>query len=207
MPFAGIRHRPSPRREDAGTSLVEMVVTIAVLSIVMSMIFGIVINVVNSSNQFRDRTQEQADSRLAIDTLVRDLRQAYSGNATLPSVEPTSSATKIVFYSPDRAEDFHLRKITYELTGGTLTRTVSLSNERVSQVVGTGWSFPAATPVAVLPGVLNTTLFTYRTTKNQVWPAYKPLAAVQLDLVIDQTPDSSPTRQTYHTEVALRVIQ
>ena len=208
MRFERIRRRLRLRCGDAGSNLVELVVTIAVLSIVMAMIFGIVINVVNNSNEFRDRTQEQADTRLAIDALVRDLRQSYTDKPTLAAVDPTSTASRITFYSPNRDINFRLRKITYDLTGGTLTRSVSTSANTAADVVGKTavWTFDPADPVPVLTGVLNASLFSYKNATNGPWPGIKPLAAVQIDLVIDQSPGRSPTPQTYHTEVAMRVI-
>ena len=208
MRFGQISRRLHARGGDAGSSLVEMAVAILVLSIVMSVIFGTVLNVINASSSFKERTQEQADVRLVIDALVRDLRQAYTGKGNLASVDPSSSATKIVFFSPDRGVDFHLRMITYNLTGGTLTRSVSTSTNTFTTVVGTinAWAFgPAPVDVPVLTGVLNATVFTYKNQKDATPTASLPLAAVQVDLVIDQSPATSPTPQTYHTRVDLRV--
>ena len=208
MRFEQIRRRFHTKSGDAGSSLVEMAVAILVLSIVMSVIFGSVLSVISASTSFKERTQEQADVRLVIDALVRDLRQAYTGKAGLKSVDPSSSPTKIVFFSPDRGVNFHLRRITYNMTGGTLTRSISTSTNTSQNVVGTtnAWAFgPAPVAVSLLTGVLNTTLFTYKNQQDATPSASLPLAAVQFDLVIDQSPGTSPTRQTYHTRVDLRV--
>jgi prepilin-type N-terminal cleavage/methylation domain-containing protein len=210
MRFAQIRRRLQQRRDDAGFSIVEMAVATAVFSIVMTVIFGTVINVVNASNTFKERTQQQAETRLAVDTLVRDLRQAYTGKSTLASVEVSGIAT-ITFYSPDRATDFHLRKITYTLPVGStiLSRSVTTSINAASGVVGlsAAWNFTGA-PTAtapVLTGVTNTTLFLYKNQLNGTPTTSYPLRAIQIDLLIDQSPTTSPTPQTYHTQVDLRV--
>jgi prepilin-type N-terminal cleavage/methylation domain-containing protein len=208
MRLERLRRHLQQRREDEGFSLIEMVVTIMVLSIVMTAIFGTVLTLLGQSNAFKERTQQQADTRLAVDLLVRDLRQAYYGKVGMPTVE-VSLATKITFYSPDRDPDFHLRKITYELLAGQLTRQVTTSTNTASAVIGTtvAWNFPGSLgPIApVLTGVLNTTVFTYKNQANVTPTVTDPLQAVQIDLVIDQSPSTSPTAQTYHTEVALRV--
>jgi Tfp pilus assembly protein PilV len=207
MRFERIRHRLRQPRGDGGFSIVEVAVATAVFAIVMTVIFGTVINVVNASNAFKERTQEQADTRLAIDTLVRDLRQAYTGKSTLNPV-PTMNAASVTFYSPDRAADFHLRKITYSVTAGSLYRQVTSSNNAASAVVGsaTAWSFPPDNPAfIVLAGVTNATLFTYKNQNNGTPTAQLPVRSVQIDLVIDQSPSTSPTAQTYHTQVDLRV--
>jgi prepilin-type N-terminal cleavage/methylation domain-containing protein len=208
MRFEAIRRRLQDKRNDSGFSLIETVVTVMVFSIVMTVIFGTVINVMNASNTFKERTQEQADTRLAIDTLVRDLRQAYYGKAGTPTVWLASTATSITFYSPDRGADFHLRQITYTLAAGQLTRSVTTSTNAVSAVVGTvnNWAFPALGPaVPVLTGVTNATVFTYKNQQNGTPTVLLPLQAVQIDLVIDQSPSTSPTAQSYHTQVDLRV--
>lgn len=198
------------RGGDSGVSIVELVVTIAVLSIVMTLIFGIVINETNASDAFKERTQEQADTRLVVDTFVRDLRQAYPGGTGNVPVE-VASASEITFYSPDRDADFRLRKITYKLVSGALTRSVTVSTNTYSDavVLGHGWTQPTGTPavVSVLNGVTNTTLFTYLNQNNGTPIAGNPLVAVQLDLVVDQSPGQSTGAQTYRTRVDLRVMQ
>jgi hypothetical protein len=119
-----------------------------------------------------------------------------------------STATTIIFYSPDRDPDFHLRLITYALTGTVLTRSVQTSNETNLAVGTTGnWTFPAVTtnPV-VLTGVI-TLLFTYldQASPPVVATTGAALQSVLVDLVVNQTPRSSPIPQTYHTQVDLRV--
>jgi Tfp pilus assembly protein PilW len=194
--------------------MVETVVTLMVFSIVMVVVFGTVINVLNASTTFKERTQEQADTRLAIDTLVRDLRQAYTGKVAPMNSIVTMQAGTISFYSPDQVPDFHLRLITYKLTAGSLTRSVTTSTNVASAVVGTAnaWAFPGnpgptvlGPAVVVLTGVTNSTLFTYKDQLNGTPATVDLVQAVQLDLVIDNSPNTSPTPQTYHTQVDLRV--
>ena len=174
----------------------------------MTMIFGTVINVMNASNSFKVRTQQQADSRLAIDTFVRELRQAYTGDGTPSVVFPASIAGTITFYSPDRSDDFRLRLITYALTAGTLNRSVTTSTNTYSALTGTvSWNFAGqpTTTAPVLTGITNATLFTYLDAQNNVTTTSTTLRAVQLDLVVNQSPSTSPTAQTFHTQVDLRV--
>jgi hypothetical protein len=165
--------------------------------------------VLNASTTFKERTQEQADTRLAIDTLVRDLRQAYTGKVAPMNSIVTMQAGTISFYSPDQVPDFHLRLITYKLTAGSLTRSVTTSTNVASAVVGTAnaWAFPGVlgNAVAVLTGVTNSTLFTYKDQLNGTPATVDLVQAVQLDFVIDNSPNTSPTPQTYHTQVDLRV--
>jgi prepilin-type N-terminal cleavage/methylation domain-containing protein len=212
MRLEAIRRRLQHGREDSGFSIIEMVVTIMVLSIVMTVIFGTVLNLLNASNTFKERTQQQADTRFTIDTLVRDLRQAYYGQAGTPSVSPASTARSITFYSPDRGVPyFRLRLITYTLLAGstTLTRQVTTSTNDSLAVVGTAtpWAFPGSLGpiVPVLRGVTNTSVFTYKNQADATPTALDPLQAVQIDLVVVQSPATSPTPQTYHTQVNLRV--
>jgi prepilin-type N-terminal cleavage/methylation domain-containing protein len=209
MRFERTRQRLQQRRDDAGFSMIEMAVTVMVFSIVMVVVFGTVLNVLSASTTFKERTQEQADTRLAIDTLVRDLRQAYTGKVAPMNSIVTMQAGTISFYSPDQVPDFHLRLITYKLTAGSLTRSVTTSTNVASAVVGTAnaWAFPGVlgNAVAVLTGVTNSTLFTYKDQLNGTPATVDLVQAVQLDFVIDNSPNTSPTPQTYHTQVDLRV--
>jgi hypothetical protein len=164
----------------------------------------------NAANSVRDRNQEEADTRLAVDALVRDLRQAYTGApATMGAVKfPASTSTSITLYSPDRAADFHLRQIVYTMAAGVLTRAVTTSVEG-SLAVGTsgGWTFTGQ-PVSsapVLTGITNASLFTYLDQNNAPTVLSSSLQAVQIDLSIDLTPASSPTPEIFQTRVDLRV--
>jgi prepilin-type N-terminal cleavage/methylation domain-containing protein len=201
--------RLEARRDDDGFSLIELAVAIGIFSIVMAVIFATVLNTMNAANSFQERTQEQADTRLAVDLLVRDFRQAYQTPGT-PSVE-VMTATTIRFYSPDREPDFHLRKIEYNLAaGGVLTRSEATSSNTFSLAVtgGAGWAIGGMSPVVpVLTGIINTTVFTYmdQSSPPLTTAIVASMRSVVIDLVIDQSPNTSPTRQTYHTQVNLRV--
>jgi hypothetical protein len=122
-------------------------------------------------------------------------------------VFPASTATSITFYSPDRFADFHLRRITYTKTGTVLNRSVTVSLEVSSAVTGAAvWTFPGATTTGpVLTGLTNASLFSYRDELNAPTTNALVLRAVVLDLVIDQSPNTPPGPQTYHTQVDLRV--
>jgi prepilin-type N-terminal cleavage/methylation domain-containing protein len=197
--------RLQQRRDDGGFSLVELSVAIAVFSIVITVIFGTVLNVMSASNTMQERTAEQAETRLAIDTLMRELRQAYQTPGTASVL--TMTATQIVFYSPDRDTDFHLRKLTYNMAGGVLTRTVDTTTNRLLAVTGgVAWAFPnTPTSSVVLTGITNATLFTYKDQNNAVATTGATLRSIVIDFVIDRTPNAPPAAQPYHTQVDLRV--
>jgi hypothetical protein len=138
--------------------------------------------------------------RLAADTFERDLRQAYTGDASLKRIGSLAAA-QITFYSPDRSTPFHMRMISYRMTGTTLQRSVTTSTD----ADGFPWVFGATGPYAtVLKNVRNTTLFTFRDVANTVTTDPAVVATVQLDLTVDGDTTAQPGPLSYSTTTELR---
>lgn len=154
MTAARLRRR---LRDESGLTLMELVVVMPMLTVLLG---GLVFMLTTTMHQ-NARTQEQStlqtEARAALGTLVADLRQAYLGTGSAIS---SASQTSITFYSPDRQPSFHLRKISYQLSGGTLERSLATS----TNVYPTGppWTFGAAGPwITQLGSITNTDVFTY----------------------------------------------
>lgn len=101
-------------------------------------------------------TLDSGTARLAVDVFVADLRQASTQDPAVPPVAAIS-ATTITFYSPDKLTPKHLRRISYQLTTGTLQRSSVTS----TNTGGPTWIFPGGTPawITVAGGVTNTDVF------------------------------------------------
>jgi type II secretory pathway component PulJ len=69
--------RSRRRRSEAGTSLVELMITISLLSVVLTIFFGLVVSVQNGLVREADRSQSNDEARLAVEELDREIR---SGN-------------------------------------------------------------------------------------------------------------------------------
>lgn len=141
----------------------------------------------------------QNDARAVLQILNDELRQAYTGQAGLNPIESISS-TAITFYSPDRQSPFKLRKITYQLTGTTLTRSEVLSTNTT-----TPWSIPGGAPTAV------TVLTNVRPPGGSpVIPAIftgtgSPIRTVTVQISLDADPTKSPAAQKYEIKAYVRV--
>ena len=109
----------------------------SILGIVLLLVYGTLNTGVRQAADVEARLQIEADVRLAADTFERDLRQAHTGDASLNRIA-SMAAAQITFYSPDRATPYHLRKISYRMTGTTLQRSVTTSTD----TDGFPWVFP-----------------------------------------------------------------
>lgn len=189
------------RRGDGGFTLIEVTVATSILGIVLLLVYGTLNTGVRQAADVEARLQTEANVRLAADTFERDLRQAHTGDASLSRIASLAAA-QITFYSPDRATPFHLRKISYRLTGTTLERSVTTSTD----TDGFPWVFPATAPyTTVLEFVRNTTLFTFRDVASAITTDPTTVATVQLDITVDKDIlTAQPGPLSYSTTTEMR---
>jgi prepilin-type N-terminal cleavage/methylation domain-containing protein len=188
------------RRGDAGFTIVEVMVATTLLGIVLLIVYGTLNSGVRHAADAEARVQIEADVRGVADTFVRDLRQAYTGDLTLNRID-SMTATSITFYSPDRATPYHIRKISYRLTGVNLERSVTTSTD----ADGAPWTFGTTGPYAVvLKDVRSTTLFTYRDHDGAITTDAAEVATVQLSLTVDRDTTQLPGALSYTTTAEVR---
>jgi prepilin-type N-terminal cleavage/methylation domain-containing protein len=149
--------RLSSLRDEHGFTVIEMMATMAVMGIVIAAFGQMLITSSKVSSRVEEQATLQNDVRAAVDRLTTDLRQATNANGTSP-VESVSSTT-VTFDSPDRMTPFHLRRISYRLTGGRLERSSTTSTDSD----GWPWVWPAATAAWVpeIGSVTNAAAFTF----------------------------------------------
>jgi prepilin-type N-terminal cleavage/methylation domain-containing protein len=188
------------RRGDAGFTIVEVMVATTLLGIVLLIVYGTLNSGVRHAADAEARVQIEADVRGVADTFVRDVRQAYTGDLTLNRID-SMTATSITFYSPDRATPYHIRKISYRLTGVNLERSVTTSTD----ADGAPWTFGATGPYAVvLKDVRSTTVFTYRDHDGAITTDAAEVATVQLSLTVDHDTTQLPGALSYTTTAEVR---
>ena len=187
-------------RGDGGFTVVEMMVATAILGIVMLIVYGTLNSGVQQAVDTESRAQIEAQVRLASDELVRDLRQAYTGDPSLNAIG-TMTATTLTFYSPDRATPFHIRKISYRLNGTTLERSVTSSTD----TDGFPWTFgTTGTYVPVIADVRNATLFTYADQDGAATTDPTGVATVAFAVTVDHDTAHGPGAVSYATTVDVR---
>ena len=188
------------RRGDRGFTLIEVTVATSILGIVLLLVYGTLNTGVRQAADVEARLQTEASVRLAADTFERDLRQAHTGDASLERIA-SMGAAQITFYSPDRATPYHLRKISYRMTGTTLQRSVTTSTD----TDGFPWVFPTiGAYVTVLEFVRNTTVFTFRDVANVITTDPATVATVQLDITVDKDLAAQPGALSYSTTTGMR---
>jgi prepilin-type N-terminal cleavage/methylation domain-containing protein len=144
------------RNEDAFT-LPELLVGMTLMSIVLVAFGQMLISSSRTSNRVEEQAVLQSEVRASIDRLTTDLRQATNTHGTSPVV--SVSPTALTFDSPDRATPFHIRRISYQMVGGSLQRSTVTSTD----TDGWPWTFPVAPAswIGELTSVTNGAVFAY----------------------------------------------
>jgi prepilin-type N-terminal cleavage/methylation domain-containing protein len=142
-------------RAESGFTLIEMMMAMVVVTLLTTAFATIVTAMIKHSTEISGESVSQTQARSSIDELAQDLRQAYVGDGT-NGIESISS-TAITFDSPDRATPFHLRRISYQLTGGKLQRQLTTS----TNTNGPPWTWGTVGPWATrVESVTSPTVFT-----------------------------------------------
>ena len=188
-------------RRDEGMTIVEMLSAMAVFSIVLAGFAMVLSSAIRHSHEVEEQTNLQVEARSAIAFVSSDLRQVYDGDADVATSPIESiSPTQITFLSPDRAQPFHLRRVSYRLSSGEFQRAFATS----SDTDGAPWSIPAlGSYQKVVGSVVNGAVFTY--TKSDGTTATSPVDVKTIDVTLTVSTGTSPTRQyTYQTSTTVR---
>jgi len=190
------------RREEAGFSLIELLVSMAVLGILFAVYSLVLSSTIRDGGAIEDQATAQSQVRAAVDVLAGDLRQAYTGDpsGTMTLVASGFTGSTITFYSPDRQTPFHLRQISYRLSGGNLQRQFATSTD----TDGYPWTFGAMGAwITQASNVTNSTIFTYYDASGNVTSTASAIDSVGITVTV--SPRGSQGRTyTYSTSVQLR---
>jgi prepilin-type N-terminal cleavage/methylation domain-containing protein len=186
---------------DRGFTLVELLVAMAILGIMIAAAMPLLSTAVRRSSDVDQRVQIQAEVRTAVEQLERDLRQAYSGTATAP-VEAVSAGS-ITFLSPDRNSPFHLRRVSYRVTGGLLERASAVSTD----TDGAPWIIPPLGPYApVVRSIVDPAVFTFQDENGVATTNPALVRSVGVRFVVSAARNSG-TNFVYQSSVHLRAVQ
>jgi prepilin-type N-terminal cleavage/methylation domain-containing protein len=184
-----------------GFTLVEMLSAMAVFSIVLATFSMVLSSAIRHSSEIEEQSNLQVEARGALSFVSQDLRQVFDGDGDLlTSPIESMSATQITLLSPDRAQPFHLRRVSYRLSNGQFERALATSTD----TDGAPWSIPALSSYRKLVGsVMNPTAFVFR--KADGTTATNPIDVKTVDITLVVATKTSPTRQyTYKTSVTVR---
>lgn len=194
------RARPSLRSE-SGFTLIEMMTSMAVLGVFFAVFATVMSSSIRHGTEIQEQAVLQTEVRASLDALVADLRQAtVAGDTTLSRVS-TATATQLTFLSPDRRQPMHMRRISYQVTGGKLQRALSTSPSTAAP-----WTLPALSSWSTIAQSIASTgtpVFAYYDANGATTTTAANVRTVRIRVSV--APVSSPTRLlTYDTRVALR---
>jgi prepilin-type N-terminal cleavage/methylation domain-containing protein len=183
-----------------GFTLVELVAAMAVLAIVVAAASQLLAFTVKRANSTEQQSTLQTQARAGLDAFASDLRQAMCNDQTTPVT--TASASQLSFYSPDRQTPYHLRQITYRVSGGAFQRQLVTS----TNTGGPPWTIPSLStaPLATLfngvTAVGSTPYFTYYDSNDAVTTTASQVTRVDLALTATPTGSTSGEGATTYTE-------
>ena len=196
-------------RDEAGMTLTELVDVMAILGIVVAVLALVISTSVRQSNQIQDQSALQSEVRATVDTLARELRQAYTGDTSFP-IE-TATGTTLQFLSPDRAVPFHNRRIAYRLAGGRIERALTTSSDTDGPPwTGLAWtsfgSVPTGSWSPQVDSVRNSALFDYYGSAGALLTGtITPSAVYRVKITVTVATGGAPGRPfTYSTSASLR---
>ena len=196
---------------EAGFTLVELLVVMFIVGVVFTA-FGVVISTtVRHAAVVTNESVTQHEVRSALDQMTQDLREATvaSTSATSPFVTSSGvmSPTSITFYAPDDTfttsdpTDYHLREISYQLTGGNLQRSSNVS----SNLAGPPWTIPPlGNWVTLLNGITNSAAFTYYDGSNPPQLTTNPAAVRSVVVSVSAAIPGTTLTYSYSDTATLR---
>lgn len=196
-------------RQEAGLTLSEMLVVLAIMGIILAALALVLSMSITQSSQIQEQSTLQTEVRTVVDGMARELRQAYTGDSTYP-IE-TATSTTLQFLSPDKAVPFHNRRIAYSLSGGQINRALTTSTDTDGPPwAGLAWtsfgSIPAGSWAKQVGSVKNTAIFTYfDKTGAQLSGTITPSSVYRVLITVTVATKAASTRQyTYSTSASLR---
>jgi|WetSurMetagenome_2_1015567.scaffolds.fasta_scaffold34432_2 prepilin-type N-terminal cleavage/methylation domain-containing protein len=206
----------SPRKEQAGFTIVELLVVMIVTSIVS---VGILMVFTSLSGVFYSqgtRIQNQDDARMALNQIVRFLRMATSSadNMTSHSDAIASASTQNIEFFCDVDGDGLSEKVRYYLDGTTLR----MQTAEPVWVTGTNphYEYPAynTNGIVVQEAIRNgaTPVFTYNHYNPSILEPFTPvnatdreaIATIKVSLVVNEKPELAKSAVRLETDVQIR---
>jgi type II secretory pathway pseudopilin PulG len=143
-------------RDESGFMLIELLTATILMTVLISAFSALAVVLVNRNGTITQQAVLATEARTALDSMASEIRGATCNNLTAPVT--TATTTQLVFYTPDRAQPYHLQQITYNLSGGSLTRQLAKS----TNTGGPPWTMGSALPAQKVARLAtNTTVFRY----------------------------------------------
>ena len=196
-------------RQEDGLTLSELLVVMVIMGIILAAMSLVLSMSITSSSQIQEQSSLQTEVRGTIDTMAREIRQAYTGDTSYP-IE-TATSTTLQFLSPDKAAPYHNRRIDYRLASGQIDRAMTTSTDTDGPPwTGFTWtsfgSIPAASWSKQVGSVSNAAVFTYYDKSGALLSGtITPSSVYRVVITVTVATKAAATRQfTYSTSASLR---
>ncbi len=184
---------------ESGVGMVELLVSLILLGVLIAAWSGLMTTTVKSNGRTQELSVLETEVRASVDRLSSELRQALCNGTTKPVT--ASTATLLTFYSPDSATPYHLRQVSYQLTGGQLNRAFATS----TNTDGPPWTIPALGPwVKQVGSVVNTTAFTYKDSAGAATTTPTSVASANVNLTVAPSKGLGGASSANQTNIQLR---
>lgn len=175
-----------------------------VFAIVLASFSMVLSSSIRHSSELEEQTNLEVEARAAIASFAQDTRQVYDGDANLLTSPILSmSPTQVTFYTPDRQVPFHLRRVSYRVSGTEFQRAFATSTD----TDGSPWvGITSVGAYRKLVGSLvstGTPVLAYK--KDDGTTATTPIDVKTIDVTLTVATKNTPTRRyTYKTSVTVR---
>jgi prepilin-type N-terminal cleavage/methylation domain-containing protein len=208
MTFAHL-HGPGPRQSPRGFTLIEMLVTLAIATVLAVFAAGFMRDIIIFDSELRGILMAQDDARRTFKLMVKEIRLInFADNGAYPITQ--AETTSFIFYS-DVNGDGRAERLRYFLSGTTLYRGY-IAPVGTPPVYSTGGEVVTSIATNLDNGA--TPIFTYYDSSYDGTSA--PLATpvtifsirlVKLTIIVNKNAIRAPSNQTYSTQVSLRNLK
>jgi type II secretory pathway pseudopilin PulG len=187
-------------------TLVELLVTIAVLSTVTTALFSLIQSFYKNNTYLMEETAALANARRGLSDAITDIRESSYGDDGSYLIGSAGTSTLVVYSDIDR--DSYVERVRYSLDSGVLYRAVT-------QAVGSPPAYEAVNEATstVADNVRNTgstPLFTYYdgtgTQLSTTSPAISAITSVRVEMLVDLNPDRAPNVFDLTEQATLRNV-
>lgn len=189
-----------------GFTLVEVIVVVAITGVIMIAITQSVLSFYKANRVSLEESYQIRSAQKGLDALVRDLREAtYGDDGAYPLA--TMGSSTLVFYS-DVDHTSPIEKITYVLSGTSLTRRITSSSGTPPAYTGSGVVSTVSDYVRNTED--NVAMFRYYDASgNEVTNSshIRDVISVSVTLVVDITPAHAPGEFTLKSSASFRNLR
>lgn len=199
----------TPLRGESGMGIIEVMVGVALFTVALFPAYEAFDSSVRHQSDAQRQTELETAADIAMQTMVRELRQAYSGGASetaIRTLSQTPSFKEIEFTIPNRTTPFRMQLVRYRLN--VVTRVLERHMVESTNTGSAPWLFPPVpSPVpytVIATGVSSPALFSAFDKNGISTSVVGVIRKIEVAFDVDLDPSSGPSPRHYESAVTLR---